>query len=53
MSTAFAMFWSGWWNDAALALPFVSTGYDMIGQELLGIVDTVDPTPNGDRGEDR
>lgn len=49
MSTAFAKFWSGRWNDAAFELPFVSAGYDKIGSELLAMVNTANPAPNGDR----
>ena len=49
MSTAFAKFWSRTWNDATVSVAFVSAGYGKIGDELLGVVDAFDESPNCDR----
>ena len=49
MSCAFAKFWAATWNEPELALPFNSAGYGKIGDELLGLVQKLDPSPDGDR----
>lgn len=49
MSTAFAKFWGRTWGDATVAAPFISAGYSAIGDQLLGLVGSMDATPDGDR----
>ncbi len=49
MSCAVAKFWAGIWADPLVEVPFVSAGYGKIGNELLTLTRTVDPSPNGDR----
>ncbi len=49
MSSAFAKFWARTWNDATVSVAFVSAGYGKIGDELLGVVDAADESPNSDR----
>ncbi|MEZ6081265.1 MAG: hypothetical protein R3C56_38025 [Pirellulaceae bacterium] len=49
MSTAFAKFWAKTWGDPTVAVPFISAGYNAIGDELLSLVDSIDATPDGDR----
>jgi hypothetical protein len=49
MSCAFAKFWAATWNEPQVALPFTSAGYGRIGDELLGLVQSLDPSPDGDR----
>jgi hypothetical protein len=49
MSCAFAKFWAATWNEPEVALPFTSAGYGKIGDELLGLVKSLDRSPDGDR----
>ncbi len=49
MSSAFAKFWAATWNEPEVALPFTSAGYGKIGDELLGLVHSLDRSPDGDR----
>jgi hypothetical protein len=49
MSCAFAKFWAFIWDEPEIAIPFVSAGYDKIGEDLLSLVRTVDQSPDGDR----
>lgn len=49
MSCAFAKFWASMWNEPELAVPFVATGYGKVGDDLLGLVQSSDPSPDGDR----
>lgn len=49
MSCAFAKFWASTWNEPEVALPFTSAGYGKIGDELLGLIESLDPSPDGDR----
>ena len=49
MSCAFAKFWAATWNEPEVALPFTSAGYSKIGDELLGLVQSLDRSPDGDR----
>jgi hypothetical protein len=49
MSCAFAKFWSATWNEPEVAIPFTSAGYGKIGDELLGLVQSLDRSPDGDR----
>ena len=49
MSTAFAKFWAKTWSDTTVAVPFVSAGYNAIGDELLSLLDSIDASPDGDR----
>ena len=49
MSTAFAKFWAKTWSDTTVAVPFISAGYNAIGDELLELVDSIDASPDGDR----
>jgi hypothetical protein len=49
MSCAFAKFWAATWNEPEVALPFTSAGYGRIGDELLGLVQSLDRSPDGDR----
>ncbi len=49
MSCAFAKFWAERWNEPEVAAPFIAAGYGRVGDELLSLVQTIDPSPNGDR----
>jgi hypothetical protein len=49
MSCAFAKFWAATWNEPEVAIPFTSAGYGKIGDELLGLVQMLDRSPDGDR----
>jgi hypothetical protein len=49
MSCAFAKFWASTWNEPEVAIPFTSAGYGKIGDELLGLVQSLDRSPDGDR----
>ena len=49
MSCAFAKFWAATWNEPEVAIPFISAGYGKIGDELLGLVQSMDRSPDGDR----
>ncbi len=49
MSCAFAKFWASTWNEPEVALPFTSAGYSKIGDELSGLVQSLDRSPDGDR----
>ena len=49
MSCAFAKFWAATWNEPEVAVPFTSAGYGKIGDELLGLVESLDGSPDGDR----
>jgi hypothetical protein len=49
MSCAFAKFWAASWNEPEVAVPFTSAGYGKIGDELLGLVQSLDRSPDGDR----
>lgn len=49
MSCAFAKFWGETWDQPEVAVPFISAGYGKLGDELLELVRSIDPTPNGDR----
>jgi hypothetical protein len=49
MSCAFAKFWASTWNEPEVAVPFTSAGYGKIGDELLGLVQSLDRSPDGDR----
>ena len=49
MSCAFAKFWAVTWKEPEVEVPFVSAGYGKIGDELLGLVQSMDWSPDGDR----
>ena len=49
MNAAFAKSWSTRWNDPALALPFVSAGYDAVGDRLLELAESGEADPDSDR----
>jgi hypothetical protein len=49
MSCAFAKFWAATWNEPEIALPFISAGYGKIGNDLLELVQSSDPSPEADR----
>lgn len=49
MSCAFAKFWAATWNEPEVGIPFTSAGYGKIGDELLGLVHSLDRSPDGDR----
>ena len=49
MSCAFAKFWAATWEEPEVAIPFTSAGYGKIGDELLGLVQSLDRSPDGDR----
>jgi hypothetical protein len=49
MSCAFAKYWAAAWNEPEVAIPFTSAGYGKIGDELLGLVQLLDRSPDGDR----
>jgi hypothetical protein len=49
MSCAFAKFWAATWNEPEVAVPFTSAGFGKIGDELLSLVHSLDPSPDGDR----
>jgi hypothetical protein len=49
MSSAFAKFWAETWGEPEVAIPFNSAGYGRIGDELLGLVRSLDKSPDGDR----
>ena len=49
MSCAFAKFWAATWDEPEVAIPFTSAGYGKIGDELLGLVQSLDRSPDGDR----
>ncbi len=49
MSCAFAKFWAATWNEPEVAIPFTSAGYGEIGDELLGLVHSLDRSPDGDQ----
>jgi hypothetical protein len=49
MSCAFAKFWAAIWQEPEVAIPFTSAGYGKIGDELLGLVQELDRSPDGDR----
>lgn len=49
MSAAFATFWSGLWNEPAIALPYVAAGYQQVGDDLLILTKRIPSDPNHDR----
>ena len=49
ISCAFAKFWASMWNEPEVALPFISAGYGNVGDDLLGLVQSQDASPDGDR----
>ncbi len=49
MNCAFAKFWASTWNEPEIALPFISAGYGTVGDDLLELVQTLDPRPAADR----
>ena len=49
MNSAFAKFWSARWNDPTIALPFVSAGYDAVGNRLLELAESGKADPDSDR----
>ena len=49
MSAAFAMFWARLWNEPAIALPYISAGYQQVGNDLLALTETIPSDPSHDR----
>ena len=49
MSTAFAMFWTGLWDEPTIAMPFISAGYNQVGMDLLALNASIPSDPNHDK----
>lgn len=49
MSCAFAKFWASTWNEPEIAVPFIAAGYGKVGDDLLELVQSSDPSPEADR----
>lgn len=49
MSCAFAKSWAETWGEPEAAVPFISAGYGKVGDDLLDLVKTLDPSADGDR----
>ncbi len=49
MSAAYAIFWSRLWSEPDIALPYVTAGYQQVGDELLAITKRIPNDPNHDR----
>jgi hypothetical protein len=49
MNAAFALFWSGHYNEPRFAIPFTALGYKDRAEKLLAVLDEVSAEPAGDR----